>query len=426
MIGSCGWNLGIQSTVSEVYIYFSSYVLFCFVYFLGHHNFSFFPFSHLNCLVLLLIITISLSKQKKEKRKADPTKRILGRASQGPSQANIRVTYPKANQRSLYKHCWEPYIASNLHLYTVPLAIFLRRARELDFSPSEYHRSVHIVSRVFRVFTPDVVNVINKLLDARPYSMPLSSIVERHEQNLGPYAPPSTPLVLKSCQEDMHTLLEEIYLQHMKKVEDLDFIDRGVAWVEGLFGQGAYRGEEKELQKLVAKAKVIVTFPHDYEVLPTMKSRSSADPSRVGYDNDDEYAGNGDMTIRDKYGFLSDTGRMSLISGTTKCNLEDIGYVGDKMYAKPQGYEISFLAILLPQFSTYINQRVLGINDNEDNADNDADNDNDDKKNKNKKSSSSYFYHYSPIKRVNLRFLADYRNLISLSIVSFCIWFMWL
>ena len=79
------------------------------------------------------------------------------------------LSIPRANQTSKYVESeWEFYIAANVYMYAIPFAIFLRRARELDFSPKIYERSgaMDIVQRVFRVFTPAVVDPIYRHLDA--------------------------------------------------------------------------------------------------------------------------------------------------------------------------------------------------------------------------------------------------------------------
>ena len=326
-------------------------------------------------------------------RRKDPTKRILdtvARTQHGTASSSIRVSYPKESQRSLYKPYWEPYIASNLHLYTIPLAIFLRRARELEFSPREYRRSFTTVSRVFRVFSPEVVAVINRLLSARQSDDRFSGIVRRHEQNLGAYAPPESPLSFSSCQDDMHNLLEEINLQHLKKLEELDIFDRTIARIEGFFGQGA-SGEEKELQVLFNKAKVIVGFPDDYEVMPSSKPRFVESKAR----NLD-----GTRVDRTTKGLFSDSGRQRLIAGEVKCNPQDVGYVGDVMLSRPQSHEIAFLVPLLVNASIFCNAK-LGIRVDKNEGFDDLDS-------------------IIP-KRFNFRFLADYRNICFICLVSW-IW----
>lgn len=327
----------------------------------------------------------------KDSGKKDPKQLILNSVSRTAKQkpsSTPKVTYPKPTQRSNYSSKWEPYIASNLHLYIVPLAIFLRRARELDFSPSKYRHSLGTVSRVFRVFTPEVVGVINNLLSSR--QGPLSGIVTRHEENLGLWAPfLSSQQSLASCQDDMHNLLEEIYLQHLKKVESLDIIDRTVAKIEGLFGTGAVAGEEKELEGLLEKAKIIVGFSPDYEVIPAASKTGSFESSQTA-----------DVAIRKSLdrsngGLLTDAGRQRLILGSVKCNPEDVDYYGDKMHGRPQSHEIPFLVPLLVNASVFVNTR-LGI-----------------------QISAERFYRPSIVpRRFNLRFLADYRNIVFICIVS--------
>lgn len=322
--------------------------------------------------------------------KKDPAQRLLEsfpRTTKPKTPSSPKVTYPKPNQRSNYKPQWEPYIASNLHLYTVPLAIFLRRARELDFSPKHYRRSLDTVLRVFRVFTPEVVGVISKLLVSRQGGTLLSGIVKRHEQNLGDYAPPFTQLSLTSCQDDMHNLLEEVYLQHLKKVDSLDFVDRAIAKIESYFGVGAYAGDEKELAKLSDKAKAIVGFPAGYEVMPALKA---------GY-ADSQATGIMDSSLdRTAGGMLTEAGRQRLIAGSVKCNPEDVDYFGDQMLGRPQTHEIQFFVPLLVNSSKFINSKLR------------------------LQSQGDAYYHSQSIlpKRFNLRFLADYRNIVMICFVS--------
>ena len=316
-----------------------------------------------------------------------PTRRIINsmsRSNDGKNSRSTRVVCPKPNQSSKYKPCWEGYIASNLHFYTVPLAIFLRRARELDFSPSLYQESLKTVQRVFRVYTPDVISVINRLEKDREApdapSRKFWAMIKHHEQNLGPYAPPSNLLSLSSCQDDMKNLLEEISLQHCKKVEDLDFFSRTIA---SLFGQGAYLNEERELRSLVQKAKIVVSFEKNYEVVPKKKKYSPNDPYDLSCNAQDRTA----------EGSYSDIGRNKIVSGIVKCNPEDINFRGDKMNANVQSHEIAFLVHHLVKFSNSLNS-YLGIESSSNNA-----------------VSSNDILSLIP-RRFNLRFLADYRNLI--------------
>jgi len=325
-----------------------------------------------------------------------PNRRIINSMSRSHNDKNARstkVVYPKSNQRSKYKPYWEGYIASNLHFYTVPFAIFLRRARELDFSPALYQKSLNTVRKVFRVYTPEVVSVINLLLKEREAQGELTSkfaaMAKKHEKNLGPFAPPSNMLSLSSCQDDMKNLLEEISLQHYKKVEDLDFFSRTVA---SLLGSGAYLGEEKELYSLQCKAKAIVGFEKDYEVVPKNKKYNLSNPYDTSYIASDRTA----------EGSFSGIGRNNVVSGIVKCNPEDIAFMGDKMNAKVQSHEITFLVYHLVHFSNFLNlylgfqtiSKDIGYGDD--------------------------ILPFCPC-RINLRFLADYRNLVFLSPIIFCL-----
>jgi len=334
------------------------------------------------------LLTLSLDTSSR-----DPTQRIMNsmsRASNGaiPS-ASSRVNVPRPNQRSMYREEWEPYIASNLYLYVVPFAIFIRRARELDFSPREYKRSLNTVSRVFRVFSPKVVAVITKLLKSKGTEAKYSEVVSSHEKKLGRFAPPSTSFLLSSCQDDMHNLLEEIHLQHTKKVEELDIIDRFIASIEGFFGQGAYSGEEKELSVLIETAKVIVGFPKSYEVAPKLERRRSRTYTTRSLSLDVVTAD------RSRSGMLTEAGRSNLLTGVAKCDPSEVAYIGDKLYARPQSYELGFLVPLTIHASNFVNTR-LGIRT---------------------EGIESYVFEESIIpKRFNFRFLADYRNIILLSV----------
>eukprot|EP00531_Pseudo-nitzschia_arenysensis_P006617 CAMPEP_0116148056 /NCGR_PEP_ID=MMETSP0329-20121206/18122_1 /TAXON_ID=697910 /ORGANISM="Pseudo-nitzschia arenysensis, Strain B593" /LENGTH=782 /DNA_ID=CAMNT_0003644101 /DNA_START=194 /DNA_END=2542 /DNA_ORIENTATION=- len=313
----------------------------------------------------------------------------MSRSNNDKNSRSTQVVYPKANQRSKYKPYWEGYIASNLHFYIVPFAIFLRRSRELDFSPALYQKSLNIVKRVLRVYTPEVVSVINRLLKERnAMGAPTSKfgvMVKNHEKNLGPFAPPSNPLSLASCQEDMKNLLEEISLQHIKKVESLDIFSRTFA---SLLGTGAYMGEEKELNHLLNTAKAVVGFAKDYEVVPKDRKHNSSNPYDTNYNFQDRTA----------EGSFSTAGHTKVVNGAIKCNPEDIVFMGDRMNAIVQSHEIPILVHQLVKLSNFLNA-YFGLDDASQDPDSDA---------------SSLLP-----RRINLRYFADYRNLIFLFLVFY-------
>ena len=285
----------------------------------------------------------------------------------------------------MYRDFWEPYIAANLHLYTVPLALFLRRSRELDFSPREFQRSLNTVRRVLRVFCPEVVAVINKLLRKEAGST-WTAVLGLHEASLGGFAPPPSKLGLASLQDDMHNLLEEMYSQHMKKVDGMDFFDRTAAAIEGIFGGGASAGEEKELRQVISHAKGIVGFPADFEIIP--KNRASSDTYSRGLDK-------GGMPDRAKNGLFSPTGIERIATGSAKCSPIDIGYFGDRMQSRPQSFEIACLIPFLVTLSNILNTQC-GIHVN----------------------TVEGFVEKDVIfpRRFNLRFLADQRNIVLIAV----------
>ena len=289
---------------------------------------------------------------------------------------------PKYDQASKYSSLWEPYIAANLYLYTVPLAIFLRRARELDFSPSKFDRSIQLVKRIFRVFSPAVIDAISRHLNS-----PKTPNITRHVKILGPDAPPSGPMSLASCQDDMKTLLEEIYTQHNKKVRDLDFFARGEAFFEGLFGGGVVAGEEKSLHTLMERAKLIVHLPTGYEVIQGSESQ--------------QVAGSGQPFAsipapdRTMDGRLTSLGLEQVINGTAKCRPEDISFKGDPMRARRRNHEIALLITFTIYISDRLNKRFDLVDTNG-----------------NRIIGRSF----------NLRFLADYRWPLFLSVVGTITW----
>jgi hypothetical protein len=327
-----------------------------------------------------------------------PSKRMLEAVSRSPvkkTSATARFLFPNMNDKSLYKPCWEAYIASNLHFYTVPLAIFLRRARELDFSPALHKRSFEIVMKVLRVYSPEVLATINRLLSERNITgSKYSSMVAKHEKNLGPFTPPGVTLSLTSCQEDMNVLLEEVYLQHLKKVENSDIGDRIVAFF-GISGPGAFPGEEKQLQALNLKAKMLVGFSPDYEVAAQYnKSRLSETQVKMN-----------EAAARTHEGSLSSIGVQRVLRGSFKCHSNETDYYGDKMYSRPQSHEIPLLVSVLIYVSDALNSK-LGIAIKTKSEDTTVKN--------------STALHFLP-RRINLRFLADYRNILILCIVGWLI-----
>ena len=333
---------------------------------------------------------------------------IPGKATQTPSGPTM--TIPKSDKKSGYSQAWESYLAANLFLYTVPLAIFLRRARELDFSPRELHRSMDVLKRVFRVYTPEVIQALTNLTasinNPAPGSSTFSKTVENHRALLGDFAPSTMgDLSLSSCQSDMQGLLEEIHMQHMKRVRDLGYVDKFAAFLEGLFGHGVVSGEEVAIKSLVERARVIVGFPIGYEMLSWDTGAASAGKGAPG-------TGVATSELRTSQGMLTDEGRQQLLAGRYKCNPADVHYVGDKMQARLRSHELAFLVTLTTYLSHWLNVK-FGLLPPQ-TSDGSATTMKQQRFQKNLEEHGSI-----KGRRINLRWFADYRNLLFTVFVAF-------
>jgi hypothetical protein len=299
-------------------------------------------------------------------------------------------------------------------MYVVPLAIFLRRALELDFSSREFHNSLKHVQRVFRVFSPEVVNAINHLLSSPSHSF--ASLLTKHEQILGEYCPPKHgTLSLSSCAQDMHNMLEEIFLQHKKTERELDFFDRIASNVNAVAGFGM-KGEESSMTRLLQGGKVIANLPQDYEVLPRDVVKAGTSPSEEEFNKPDRVNGV----------FLTERGREQIARGAVKCNPLDILKLGDPMTSRVKSYEFSFLVEWTVRLSKWINEKLGLVPRTDDGGEASVGalrasrmHSAEDttslllKLAKDGEVSKHVWF------RINLRFLADYRNL---SFFMFCYW----
>ena len=314
---------------------------------------------------------------------------------------------PKPTSPSTYSSQWEAYVVSNLNLYTVPLAIFLKRARELDFSSTnEYPRSLALVQRVLRVFSKQVVNALNSVLNRRADALS-ASLVTMHCDNLKAFCPPAS-WTLTDCQLDATNLLEEVFSQHQKRKNEMDIFDRIEARLNALFS-GKIGSDEAALQSLLCQVRYLMHLPQDYQVLPEEPKRSRGWGSFLGLGsrNDDSLlAENLLVPERDASGKLTDKGRAQIYSGMRKCNPIDVHFVGDPLLARTKTYEIPALVELTVQASNYLNQKLGLVSEaivaEGHTVDEDA---------------LSKHYHemeryQKTLFRVNLRFLADSRNII--------------
>lgn len=320
---------------------------------------------------------------------------------------------PKPTSASSFSSQWEAYVVANLNLYTVPLAIFLKRARELDFSSTnEYPRSLALCQRVLRVFSRPVVNILNGVLNRRADALS-ASLATMHRDNLRAFCPPSS-WKLADCQLDATNLLEEVFSQNQKRKNEMDIFDRIEARLNALFS-GKIGSDEAALQSLLSQVRYLMHLPQDYQVLPEEPPNSRGWFGFIGMGSRKEghlLTENLLVPERDASGRLTDKGRAQIHSGMRKCNPMDVHFVGDPLLARVKTYEIPALVELTVQASNYLNQR-LGLVVQETGSVTGEQNIND-------KDAISKHYHEMeriPFFRINLRFLADSRNIVFAYIV---------
>jgi hypothetical protein len=302
---------------------------------------------------------------------------------------NVFPSQPiKSNFRRKYTANWEPYLASNLYLYTVPLALFIRRARELDFSSQHFSQSFKLLDRVLRVYSPDLIASIHAI-EAKSDDHSMTSLVAAHVANLDVYAPSNVgSFPLTSIQSSVGILLEEIQMQYQKTVMRRGFFDKLEAKIESYFHflglADLSQGEDRKIQLLIEKAKLLSNDSSKFETYSfgTMKNEST------------NQLFSGKSGVHELYqrldnGTLTDHGREQILSGKSFLKATDISLiVADKLHGSIQTHEIKWLVHLTIQASEYLNSK-LSLDGKE----------------------------RIPM-RINLRFLADYRNLILLAMIS--------
>lgn len=269
----------------------------------------------------------------------------------------------KYNQPSKYSSNWEPYVAANLYFYLVPLALFLRRARELDFSSKRFETSMTVVGRVLRLYSPELVQTLQKLLQAES-----QAAVNKHYENLQPFAPPQS-VTLESLRPDLQKLLEEVFMERNKAARELGTLGRAFTKLER-FVSGS--NDEKVLEHALKQSRILGQWSEDF---PSSSVLGSFQPS---------FATNAaieDAPKRTMEGTLSNEGREEVLNGWVKCNPAEISLKGDPMRVGVRTHEVAFLVKLGIGLSDQLNEKC-GF------------------------SEKSAF-------RFNLRFLADYRNLFS-------------
>ena len=273
---------------------------------------------------------------------------IHGKTNNGEDDAFL-VPDARCNEASRYTKNWESYIIANAHFYTTTLAIFLRRARELDFSRNSFNRSLQIVQRVFRVFTQDIIEVISSV-SKKPSNYPL---LRFHEQNLGAFCPQGS-MNLSGCTDDMKMLFEELVIQHRKNLNSLNFLEKIEDTLEGFFNSSAgSKGVKSNINRLTKIARKMIDLPLDIPMLPSTSTRA-----------------NGTTTFKDDLSkrfperdpttglLLTRKGSMQVLSGTRQCGPLDIPTIGDPLTSSVIGsYEIPFLVRLTIRLSNWLNKK---------------------------------------------------------------------
>lgn len=262
-------------------------------------------------------------------------------------------TYPKGTAPSKYSQKWESYVAANFHFYTVPLSIFIRRAREFDFSD----KLLHYVQRVFRVYSPSLVQFLEILID-KPGRY--KKILEHHNDLLGEFCPPlndkrpglnESNRKLTSLQGDMHTLLEEICISHEKKMREQGLIEKIELYLENLFG--GTMSTDSTISKLIQSGRIIVDFPEDYNTLKQSFKGEDANATKVV--NIRTFS-----PERGEYGLITEQGRVQLVKGYRQCDkLDAVFYeLGDPMYSRVKSYEMARIVQLSIMISEWLNCRL--------------------------------------------------------------------
>lgn len=247
-----------------------------------------------------------------------------------------------ANASNKYTKEWESYIVANIHLYTTLLSVFLRRSRELDFAAHAFNRSLSTVQRVFRIFSPAVVDVIKST--AVLTEMP--RFRKMHESNLGYFCPKGS-INLNDCASNVNLLLEEIHMQHQNKINDLHVVERCEDFLEGLFSNGGSKKTNQHLKSLVSEAKRIFDLPADYAVM----SVTFAATRSKRMERDSQY-----RVI--STGLLTETGREQILAGAILGNPLEIPTLGDPLSNRVVGsYEIPALVNLSIYASNWLNHK---------------------------------------------------------------------
>jgi len=211
---------------------------------------------------------------------------------------------------------YKMYVQQRVALYLVPLAIFLRRSRELEFG------KMNLVHKVLRVFSEPVVQVLEETLTTADYD------------TCG--IPSNTPWTLQSLQDDFMGLVEEVQLLQLKKWRDMNFLEKRMYRLEAWMGSVT---PEEALLRRIWKARHVcrttaALVPVDLSSTLTQDHRTASQ-----------------QLLRDAQGNLTDEGRRQIVTGLYKCDPWDIHAQNPQSVSS---YEFAWSIPILQEWSTQL------------------------------------------------------------------------
>jgi hypothetical protein len=324
---------------------------------------------------------------------------------------------------SVNLRAWRGYVTGSSLMYTLLLASFVRRARDLSFveerQPGEIgvgarlSPNVSLVERVLQVFSPDLIFILDACRDGTGCTSALLASV-------------SAPLpALSSFRGDACSLLEEMAAQsrdsekHGVLTKTIGLVSTGVTKFKHAVGTDTTSAQER----IAAAARLIFDIPQNWAPTSTPAADESGEAA----------LGAGSMVPERKSVFLTAAGRQQIAQGRRVCSKVEASYIGDPMLRPTETYEIAWLAHKLVTLSMHLNRRY-GL---------------DTRRSGSSPTSRDYLSIYederpseaiirgrmwaesvAPPKhilgvdvylRFNLRFLADYRNLLFIVLASLCL-----
>ena len=127
--------------------------------------------------------------------------------------------------------------------------------------------------------------------------------------------------------------------------------------MEGFIGKGIVSDEEKTLENLAERAKLIARLPIDYVILPSSNhgsGESSCSPSQAPDEK---------LCMRDKNGQLTEYAREQLLQGRIKCDPAEVPFRGNPMRGRVRTYEIPWMVTMTILASDWVNERCgLSVN----------------------------------------------------------------